>query len=176
MANVDNPHGFRPIGELLRVTKYDVDVSNDVTISHNDLVTQETDGACTRLATEDMILGSVVCIRSTLDIPLKYLPATTAGTIYVADHPDQEFEAQVNGIWAKAGEAGNFDITDTAGSTTTGISAQEITYSSIATTAKHVKANRLLSQPDNAVGADANVVVTINQHQRAHGDGSTGLA
>jgi len=175
MANVDNPHGFRPIGELLRVTKYDVDVSNDVTISHNDLVTQETDGACTRLEAENMILGSVVCIRSAAGVPLKYLPATTIGTIYVADHPDQEFECQVNGTWAKAGEAGNYDITDTAGNTTTGISKQELAYNG-ATGAKHVKANRLLSEKGNAVGADANVVVTINQHQRAHGDGATGLA
>lgn len=175
MANTDSPHGFRPIGELLRVTKYLVDTDNTPTITHNDLVTQEGDGYCTRLSSEDLVLGSVVCIRDENDIPIKHLITSTVATIYVADHPDQEFECQVNGTWAKAGEGANFDITDTAGDTTTGISNQELDYSSVATTTKQVKANRLLSQPDNAVGADANVVVTISQHQRGHGVGSTGI-
>lgn len=176
MANIDSPHGFKPLGKLLRVTKYDVDVANTPTISHNDFVSQATDGNCLRLSSETLILGSVVWIKGTDGVPLKHLPTTTAATIGVADHPDQEFTCQVNGTYADTARAANANITDAAGDSTTGISNQELDYGTIATTAAlHVKINRLLVQLDNAVGADANVVVTINQHQRSHGDGSTGL-
>ena len=177
MANIDGPHGFRPIGPIRRITKYNVDSGTGVTMFHNDLVTQETDGNCTRLSSENFILGSIVWIKSTAGIPLKYRPTSTAVTIGVADHPDQEFECQVNSTYVATSRAANADITDTAGNIITGMSAQELDYSGISDSSDlHVKINRLLDQPGNAVGAAANVIVTINQHQRGHGDGSTGFA
>lgn len=171
MSNTDAAHGFRAIGPILRATWYDVDASNTPTICHNDFVTRETDGYMVRLSSENLIMGSVLAIENSSRIPIKTLPTLTAGRVLVADHPDQEYEAQVNGTWAKDGEGANYDITDTAGNATTGISNQEVDYSSLATTVKHVRVNKLLSQPGNAVGADANVVVTIVQHQRSQDTG-----
>jgi len=63
MANIDNPHGFKPIGVIRRANKYDIDSSNTPTISINDLATKETDGNITRLSSEDFVLGSVIALR-----------------------------------------------------------------------------------------------------------------
>jgi len=177
MANIDNPHGFKPIGVIRRANKYDIDSSNTPTISINDLATKETDGNITRLSSEDFVLGSVIALRDADGKPTNHIATLTAGEAIVADHPDQQFEAQVNGTWTKISEGANFNITDAAGDATLGTSNQEIDFSSIGNaSALQVKVLRLHNMPvGNVVGADANVVCIINQHQLGHGDGSTGL-
>ena len=176
MANVDAPHGFRPLNPILRANWYYVDSSDSTVICMFDLVTREDDAHCTRLSTEDEILGSVIGIFDENRVPMKYKPASTAAWLLVADHPDQIFEAQEDGVWTETTEGLNADIVDTAGNTTTGISKQEIDFSTAATTqALHVKLWKLLPQPGNSVGANANVICQINQHQLAHGAGIAGV-
>ena len=83
------------------------------------------------------------------------------------------FLIQNDGTSAVANYGKNADVVVAAGSTTTGVSAMELDTSTIATTAAlNLKIIGLWSAPDNAVGANAVVVVKINEHLY----GSAGVA
>ncbi len=168
MANTDNPKGFHPISEKPSIHWYPVDAANTPIINKGDLVTKETDGYCVRLSTENLVLGAVVEIKDTNKKPIVTLPTLTAGWLGVADDPNERFIAQVNGTYAVTANGANFDITDAAGDAVLGQSNQEIDYSTLNTTEKQIRIIELYDAPDNAVGADADVICHIVQHQNRH--------
>jgi hypothetical protein len=91
----------------------------------------------------------------------------------VLDDPSQMFLIQNDGTSAATNYGLNADIVVGTGSTTTGVSANELDTSSIATTAAlNLKIIGLWDVPNNAVGANAVVVVKINEHLY----GSAGVA
>ena len=91
----------------------------------------------------------------------------------VLDDPNQMFLIQNDGTSAATDYGKNADIVIGTGSTTTGVSANELDTSSIATTAAlNLKVIGLWDVPNNAVGANAVVVVKINEHLY----GSAGVA
>jgi hypothetical protein len=91
----------------------------------------------------------------------------------VLDDPSQMFLIQNDGTSAATNYGKNADIVVGTGSTTTGVSANELDTSSIATTAAlNLKIIGLWDVPNNAVGANAVVVVKINEHLY----GSAGVA
>jgi len=91
----------------------------------------------------------------------------------VLDDPNQLFIIQNDGTSAVTDYGKNADIVVGTGSTTTGVSANELDTSSIATTAAlNLKIVGLWDVPNNAVGANAVVVVKINEHLY----GSAGVA
>ena len=91
----------------------------------------------------------------------------------VLDDPNQLFIIQNDGTSAVTDYGKNADIVVGTGSTTTGVSANVLDTSSIATTAAlNLKIVGLWDVPNNAVGANAVVVVKINEHLY----GSAGVA
>ncbi len=91
----------------------------------------------------------------------------------VLDDPSQMFIIQNDGTSAVANYGKNADIVVGTGSTANGMSANELDTSTIATTAAlNLKIIGLWDVPNNAVGANAVVVVKINEHLY----GSAGVA
>ena len=91
----------------------------------------------------------------------------------VLDDPSQMFIIQNDGTSAATNYGSNADIVVGTGNTTTGLSANELDTSTIATTAAlNLKIIGLWDVPNNAVGANAVVVVKINEHSY----GSAGVA
>jgi hypothetical protein len=161
MTNANVNFGFRPVETLLRARMYAVQTAPTINICLGDIVAADTTGivspklgmgilvydAAVLSATpgdEFPILGSVLaCFDDKMDV-LKYIPAATAGDstcagyILVADHPDQQFIANVDAALVAADLDLNYSITGSAlyapVSTDTGISNQEITVSGAATT------------------------------------------
>lgn len=132
-------HGFTPImlidGSPYNgaVRKYPVDSSNATAIFVGDAITLEDDGNVTPAAAGGIVLGvctGVVVNRSVAATEHPgYLPASTAGYIYVAVGPDVLYEVQedgVGGALAATNIGNNIDLIAGTGSTTTGRSAHEI--------------------------------------------------
>ncbi len=164
MANVDNPHGFKIYGKLLRANIYAVQTAPTINIMIQDMVGSANAGlACTKghgtmLLVEDAniipatpgdaspIIGSVLACFDEYMFPVNYIAAgevgdgTVAAYVLVADHPDQEFEAQEDGNTAAIAVADIdlnreiYSVALSAGNTNTGLSKQEIDSNSGATT------------------------------------------
>ena len=91
----------------------------------------------------------------------------------VMDDPNQLFLIQADEDIEAADIGKNADIVVGSGSTTTGLAANELDSSTIATTAAlNLKIVRLYDSPNNALGNFAVVVVKINEHLY----GSAGVA
>lgn len=182
MANTDRPSGARPVRYLGGApyngacTPYPVDSSNATAIFVGDFIIREADGNVAPYtgSSGGDLLGVCVAVgpNSTTymdpDNPSRrYLPASTAGTVLVADDPYIVFEVQEDdgGTALVAGDAGaNCDVLATAGSTTTGQSAHEIDRSTIVTSTAQLRLIRLVDRQDNAHGDYAKWEVLINEH------------
>ena len=163
MANNDAPFGFKPWGEVLRANIYGVITAPTINVMTQDMVHGGIDSvASARLgqipAIEDAniipatpggtakIMGAVLACFDENMVPCPYIAAgevgdgTVAGYVLLADHPDQMFYAQEDGDTAAIVAADlmlNFDIYSPAlslGTTSTGISLQEIDSNSHNTT------------------------------------------
>ena len=125
----DTPYGFRPYGEVLRCSSYQVD-AGAAALYPGDLVILEADGA--------LAIGTASAVNMVGSAAI-YNPASTAHTAFlVYDHPDQRFHAQDDGavgIMTATSLGSRCAIVATAGSTTTFQSQQEIDSSSASTTA-----------------------------------------
>jgi len=90
---------------------------------------------------------------------------TNAGTIFVIDDPDAVFEIQSAGSPAQTDVGLNADISYTAGSVKTGMSAMELSGTTAATTATF-RIMGFSSDPDNSTtgSANVNVIVKFNEH------------
>lgn len=156
MANADTPNGFLAT-PLLRARPYSVDSSNGTALFINDLVEMEADGnIAAGTVSDDHLIGS------TLD----YLAVSTAGTVAVADHPQQEFHAQDDGggVTTQLSVFQNCDHVAGAGSTTTLLSAHELGFGTLAATVKTFRILDLVANSENAHGANAVWRVLLNEH------------
>ncbi len=177
MANVDAPFGFVPIKHLDgseyngQVNLYSIDASQ-AALFKNDLVTlsgtADTNGipgiARVAAGTGNPIVGSIVSfVADREDQGKTNQPASTAGFALVADAPDIIFEAQATTV-AAADIGQNAPILATAGSTTTGNSAEEVDGAGYKGTTDQVRVLRLKQIEDNELGANAVIEVFINEH------------
>jgi len=175
MANVDRPNGAMPIRNLDgspyngQYREYPVDSSNSTAVFVGDFIMRQADGnVAPATAGSTQIIG--VCVGVAPDptnLERRYLPASTAGTVYVADAPDLIFEIQEDSVGSNlaATDIGaNADFTAGTGSTTTGQSAHELDSSTVTTGTANLRILRLMNQEDNAVGANARWEVLINEH------------
>lgn len=176
MANVDRPRGARVARTLDgspyngATNKYAVDVLNATAIFPGDFIIREADGnvaAYTGTGGGDL-LG--VCISVPADpnaLERRYLPALTAGDIYVADGADLIFEIQEDDAATAlvASDAGsNVDVSAGAGSTSTGQSAHELLRASVVDTIAQLRLLRLIEREGNDYGDFAAWEVLINEH------------
>ncbi len=175
MANVNRPRGARAVrmtngSENIPQNSYSVDASNETAIFLGDFITMETDGNVKPAAAGGRLLGVCVGVDGDLDnLGRRHLPATTAGTIFVADSPDTMFELQEDDGGTALTSAERFalvDIVAGAGSATTSISAHELDQDSVDTTSGQLRLHGLAGEdPNNAYGDNADWLVTINEHE-----------
>jgi hypothetical protein len=189
MANVDRPNGAQLVNTLSAAafnaaTKvYEADASAG-NIFPGDFVILEADGKvapATAGATE--IVG--VCIgvlpwmpnkvngvsghnisTDNINLMLKYHATGAAGMILVHSDPDAIYEMQEDGDTsdlALTDIGTNVDILATAGSTTTGLSQQEIDSSSATTATAQLRVLGMVDRPDNELGDWARWLVKINE-------------
>ena len=160
MANKDAPHGYKIWGDLLRARTYAVITAPTINVMVDDLVGAGSTGVLSGklgnvMAIEDgaiipatpgdaeRIRGAVqACFDEKMD-PISYIAAgrvgdgTVAGYVLVADHPDQQFESQLDAAGAVADLDLHYEITSptlSEGNTSTGLSYQEIDVTGAAVT------------------------------------------
>ena len=205
MANVDKPAGLRPIRHLTgapwngALNIYYKDAALAEPMYKNQLVTlagganesANATGTCAAVRPYDVGDANTVGVvmgfgdsptqgASVDDLTLKYSPTSTAHYVFVCDDPTVVFGIQedTNGGTAMTIDSigGNAEILDTAGSTTTGISASELDVNTVANTSTlPLKIMRLVNSPDNVLGAHAEWEVMLNTHSYGGGLGSAGL-
>ena len=189
MANNDKAFGLRPLGNLAgtgaqKQYGYEIADNQAGAIFQGDLVVLK-DGyilqfnPATHTAAVGVFNGCFYNDPTTQKPTWKnYYPGSiniTQGKIVadVLDDPSQMFIIQNDGTSAATNYGLNADIVVGTGNTTTGLSANELDTSTIATTAAlNLKIIGLWDVPNNAVGANAVVVVIINEHSY----GSAGVA
>lgn len=177
MANVNNPHGLRPLmrtdaGGRPQCEAYAVASNYGYAIYIWDPVT--------RLAGVLNGPASGITPGATLylGVALNAVLASTGGTIIVMDQFDALFETQEDASGAAnvvAGKMGyNANLTATAGDATRLWSKVQLSGTSIdvgTSGALDVNIRRLLNVPDNAYGANARLEIKFNRHLH----GSLGL-
>ena len=190
MANVNNPYGLRALGNLSatgaqKQYAYTIDDNQAGAIFQGDLVTL-VGGYLVKFAPQTHVSAIGVFNGCFYNDPTTQKPTwknyypgginITSGTISasVMDDPNQLFTIQVDGTMTQAAIGNNADVTQsTTGSTVTGVSNMTLNFSTQATTAAlNLKIVGLYDLPNNALGANAQVVVKINEHRY----GSAGVA
>ena len=190
MANVNKPFGLRPIGNLSATGAqkqygYTIADNQPGAIFQGDLVTVY-DGYLVKFipgthTAATGVFNGCSYIDPTSGKPTwkNYYPGSvniTSGSIVaeVLDDPAQLFLIQVDESVAQTQIGKNADITaSTTGSVVNGVSASTLDSSTIDKSATlNLKIVALYSSPDNEFGANAVVVVKINEHVY----GSAGVA
>jgi hypothetical protein len=101
---------------------------------------------------------------------LDYLAASTAGTLAYADHPDQEFHAQEDGLVdtsAQSDIGNNANHIAGTGSTWTRLSGHEIDIDTGTNGAAGFRMLDFITNTNNAAGANADMRVTCVEHHLA---------
>jgi len=190
MANVNSPYGLRALGNLSatgaqKQYAYTIDDNQAGAIFQGALVTIVS-GYLVKFAPGTHVSAVGVFNGCFYNDPTTQKPTwknfypgsinITSGTISasVMDDPNQLFTIQVNGTMTQAAIGKNADVTgSTTGSTVTGVSAMTLDFATQATTAAlNLKIVGLYDLPTNELGANAQVVVKINEHRY----GSAGVA
>lgn len=169
MANVDLPSGFRPFGRLYPMHRY----TAASTIYPGDAVKLEAGAANTTQFKARVEAGTDT--GALIGVAMNY--ATVGQTVLVADDPNQLFCGQMDeaDFDSNADLGDNCNILATAGNSTFKASRMELDSSDIANTATHqVKILQYVSRHDgkNQMGANAEVVFKINNHQLSGGTGT----
>lgn len=166
MANKDRPRGAEPWGELLRVTERQAGGA----IGIGDIVALDADGEVVVVAasgsqTDLACLGAAITSAS-----------AQGDKVIVADHPDQLFRIQADGadIDAQTDINQNYGIVATAA--VGGESRHELDSSSgTADATESLKLLEIDRTEGNALGAQVDCIVKINNHQLAGGTGTAGV-
>ena len=191
LSAVDAAFGFQPYDKVLRANLYAVATAPTINIMHYDLVVHGGTGVATPIGylpiiedgsvpdSDTHILGSVLAVYDENMFPISYIaPArvgngTLAGYVLVADHPDQMYIAQEDGVTnaidlAEIGQ--NCDTiagTLCAGDTNTGMSLMKLDSNTAATTAA-LQMRLVKPFEDDTPDVDATPysrwICTINEH------------
>lgn len=188
MANSDAPRGATVVSNGNgspyngQAREMEVDASNATAVFPGDFITLEDDGNCAPAAAGGIIYGLCVGVKINPAVAETihpgYLPASTAGQIYVAVGEDLVFSMQedsVGGSLALTAVGSNVDIIAGAGSTTTGLSGHEIDSSTSTDGAPGSAQLRIIgldTRVDNAVGTNAKWLVKVVE---SHFASATGL-
>lgn len=162
MANLDNPRGLVPFGEVKHVGHYKKDASATA-IFQGTPVILESDGYIAPYSSGGGDL---------LGVAAKYSATLTADNdIEVYDDPNQEFIIQDDASATSAiTNIGNCaDCTAESGNTSTGISTCELSITGAGATTAQLKIKGLANTiyptgVTNDWGANADLIVQINEH------------
>lgn len=169
MANVDNPHGFRPLGWTMgggapMLSQFAKASGLATAIYPYDLFVRLADGSITS-ATASITPGTTVLSGVALDYGVLSTATNHMGVI----SPDAVFEAQDNGgagiLAADLGLNANC-IVSVAGILASKKSGHQIATSTAdVTSTLDLHLMQLLNVADNAHGANARIEVVINKHR-----------
>ena len=178
MANKDAAFGLKPIGKVGQnrdnqgLSEYDI-AASATAIYQNDPVEMLDTGTIGVAAATDVLLGSLTGVFFTDSSTSKptfanHLEASNAATDivgFVSDDPYERFEIQSAGTVAQTNIGNCADIAYTAGSSPNYVSKVEIS-GTMAASAAQLKIIGVSKDPDNNElgSANANVIVTINEH------------
>jgi hypothetical protein len=180
MANTDAPRGFWPIyhltGGQIRVREYEVVNTNANLLTKGDVAKILTTGYADLAAAD--IAADAIGIFSHFeykDAAGKFyastqVPATKTGysdiKAFVWDDPYIAFGCQSNGTTTIASVGACANHVATAADTTRKISQHEWDQSSIVVDGNSAQFKLLdkIDEPDNAWGANVNLIVTFNEH------------
>jgi len=178
MANKDAAFGLKAIGKVGQnrdnqgLSEYSIAASASA-IYQNDPVEMLDTGTIGVAAAGDVLLGSLNGVFYTDSSTSKptwanHLEASNAATDivgFVADDPYERFEVQSAGTVAQTNIGNCADIVYAAGSSPNYVSKVEIS-GTMAATAAQLKIVGVSKDPDNSElgAANANVIVTINEH------------
>ena len=159
MANTDRPHGFSPVGPILRLRPYSVGSDLATAIFIGDIVDAESDG--------QLGPGSAGDVAS-LGVSSGYHAALTASAdgseVMVYDDTEQLFEGQDDA--SATSTISNLhtccDHIAGTGSTVTYLSGHEIAIDSSDDTTGALMLMGLVNRVDNAWGANADIIVQAN--------------
>jgi len=166
MANVDNPHGLRPLGRRMgggepEIAFYDKAATYGTAIFIWDAVNRVADGTIDKTATPGSTNYSGVSLTHGAALTLTRHP--------VIIDPFAFYEAQDNNAtdgFAAADMGLNADLQLNAGSATTQISGHEVNETGAAADATFdVHVHEKLDTPDNAYGGWCRLVITFNKHR-----------
>lgn len=163
MANAVKPQGAKPYGVILRAQPY---VAGGV-IYPGDFVIQNSSGFMVVATATTALCGVAATYASASGV-----------AVLVYDHPDQLFVVQSSGAFpaAQTDFVLNYNIVATAGSATYKASRMALDGSASATTATlPLKALTYENRPDNALSANCDVIVAINNHFLKGGTGTAGV-
>ena len=178
MANKNAPFGARVVGKLGSApqnggtTEYSIASGASGNIFSGDLVKMTNTGTILVSAAGDESIGVFRGCKFTNSsgetIFSSHFPNGTVSSdikAFVIDDPDAVFEIQSAGSPAQTDVGLNADISYTAGSTKTGMSAVELSGTTAATTATF-RIMGFSSDPDNSAtgSANVNVIVKFNEH------------
>ena len=178
MANKDAAFGLKPIGKVGQnrdaqgLSEYSI-AANATAIYQNDPVEMLNTGTVGVAAATDVLLGSlngVFFTDATTSKPTyaNHLKAANTATDivgFISDDPYERFEVQSAGTVAQTNIGNCADISYSAGSSPNYVSKTEIS-GTMAAGAAQLKIMGVSKDPDNNElgSANANVVVTINEH------------
>jgi hypothetical protein len=188
MANVSRIRGLEAVGHLRahpyngRVRKYVYPVGETAPLGLGDPVksggtADATSGLPTiaRAAAGDILRGVVVGVDPVDGIAIgsenfnrKHAPGTLTQFVYVNDDPDTIFAIQEDNsaTFAVTMVGENADlITMVDCNTTTGYSKAQLSTTSHVTTTAQLRILGIVNTPDNAVSANAKLLVMINEHE-----------
>lgn len=168
MANVNNPHGLRPLMRTMAggnpsMEPYTKAAAYGYAIYRWDPVTLLA-GVLNGPAS-----GITAGTTRYLGVSLMFSLASVLATMLIMDSPDAIFEAQEDnsgGSNIAAAKMGyNANLTTTAGDSTLNASKVQISGTSVNTTSSlDVNLLRLLNSPDNAYGAYGRCELVFNKH------------
>lgn len=163
MANGDRPEGARPYGSVLSVNRY---VAAGA-IAPGDFLKQDSGGK--------VIVGTAT--GALCGVAASYA-AADGDDVLVYDNPNQKFIVQSDDTDpdAQTDIGLNYDLLATAYDSTYKVSRHELDGSTGATTATlPLKLLGIEVRPDNALGASADCIVKINNHQFGSHTGTAGV-
>lgn len=189
MANVDNPHGFVPVGttdgsdyaaKMMEVAFLATDATacflNDMLTLTGETTADGLRQVVTRASAGDALIGSLVSLEPDFSDE-SFLSAgnlrlaSTARNAKVMFGSDVIYSAQSSTTLVAADAGQNADIVTGTGDTITGISGSEIGAAIGAGATGQVRLMSVDRQVNNEIGADANWLCFINEYQFDHGTG-----
>lgn len=185
MANVDSPNGFTPVrhltGGLIRMEEMPIAKETAAAIFSGDVVEALSTGyikvgtATSAGAATGVFAGCKYTNPQGQIVYSPYWPAAQATLAdadavgYVYSDPNIVFQAQCSGTGAFADNGALVDLEATAGSTSTGRSAQEVNEN--ASTIDQFRQIGLYNIVGNAWGLNARIEVVFHLHARNPGAG-----
>ena len=168
MANLNNPHGLKPLGICLGGGPQNFETLSKIAtytaIFMYDAVNRVADGSIEASANPGTTAYS--------GVSMNYGKTLTATDHLVLISPDAIYEAQAddaNGL-AAADMGLNANLVLTAGNATTHVSKHQIDASTaLDTNSLDVHLLNLLNVPDNAAGGYSRVEIVFNKHRMAPG-------